>query len=509
MNSSWQMDPLTIRTSLETHIADDAQLYKGDDGEVYARFRSEDSIKVAPLDSKECTDWQIQHCMQYSIPVKADAIKLAVASAKSNLPSKPAAVCVRVGARSDRNELYWDLADGTGRAVKVTPDGWSMVDDAAVLFPFSPGRGVLTEPSKAGSIHCLREKFDLSAYNEALIISFCLGCLRGKGPYPILAIVGPEGSGKTTLAAYLRALVDPGTPMLRNMPKKDTELAISARDNHLLAYDGIEAVPAWFGRAICKVSKGTVFSSYLKGQERILFQGARPVILAGAEEMLLDRELASRTLIVRLEARTRFQSNMTEDFEGLAEMRGALLDVISHALGRWRDINIPEPRKDYEFEKWMAACDLSRWGLETFQDAYETGISDAVSDAVELDPFLLAFQTYMSKVGTFRGTAGELLRELNGIKGTFKGNRWPKTPRAIAGRLRRDRKLLPEVDMEFEIREGHNRTRVMAARSKLPVEMPQIEVDEPKTKPEAVSNSRNKGAAKKAADLQLGLFGMV
>ena len=250
----------------------------------------------------------------------------------------------------------WDLADGSGRAVKVTADGWRIVDDAPGLFPTSSARGALSEPAKGGSIHGLRERFGLSAYNEALIILFCLGRLRGKGPYPILAIVGPESCGKTTLAAYLRALVDPATPMLRNMPKKDVELAISARDSHLLAYDGIEAVPTWFSRAICKVSKGTAFSVYLKGQEQILFQGARPVILAGTEEMLLNRELASRAMIVRLEPRTNFKSNMTEAFEGLAEMRGVQLDIVSHALSRQRDIEVPAPRKDFPSSLGLGAC---------------------------------------------------------------------------------------------------------------------------------------------------------
>jgi hypothetical protein len=509
MNAGWEMDPLTIRTTLESHITDQAQLYKGDDGRVYARFRSEDAIKVAPLDSKECEAWLIQHCMQYAIPVKPEAIKLAIASAKTNLRSKPEAVCVRVAARGNGSEVYWDLADGSGRAVKVTADGWSIVDDAPGLFPTSSARGALSEPAKGGSIHGLRERFGLSAYNEALIISFCLGCLRGKGPYPILAIVGPESCGKTTLAAYLRALVDPATPMLRNMPKKDVELAISARNNHLLAYDGIEAVPTWFSRAICKVSKGTAFSAYSKGREQILFQGARPVILAGTEEMLLNRELASRAMIVRLEPRTNFKSNMTEEFAGLAEMRGALLDIVSHALGRSRDIEIPAPRKDYEFEKWIAACDLPHWGLEAFEEAYETSASDALSDVVELDPLLLAFRTYMSKAGTFRGTASDLLRELNGMKGTFKGNRWPKNPRDISGRLRRDVKLLPEVDIEFDIREGHNRTRLMVAQSRLQMEKPQPEIERPETKPGVVSASRNKTASKRPADEQLGLFGAV
>ena len=132
--------------------------------------------------------------------------------------------------------------------------------------------------------------------------------------------------------------------------------------------------------------------------------------------------------------------------------------------------------------------------------------AEALSDVVELDPFLLAFRTYMSRVGTFRGTATELLQELNAVKGTFKGNRWPKNCQEISCRLRRDAKLLPDVAMELGIREGHKRTRLIVARSKVAVEKPEEEREVAKAKAKAVSVSRRKVASKEPADEQPGLF---
>jgi hypothetical protein len=52
------------------------------------------------------------------------------------------------------------------------------------------------------------------------------------------------------------------------------------------------------------------------------------------------------------------------------------------------------------------------------------------------------------------------LKEVNALGG-IKGHRWPQNPRAVSSRLRRDAKLLPELKMEFDIKEGRNRDRLL------------------------------------------------
>jgi putative DNA primase/helicase len=373
------------------------------------------------------------------------------------------------------------------------------VDDPPVLFPTQETRESLGQPEKGGSIHILKEKFHLSSQNEALIVSFCVGCLRGAGPYPVLVILGPEGSGKTALANFVRGAVDPATPMLRNPPKNEAELAITARNNHVVAYDDVHRVVPWLGSAICRVSKGTTLSECRGGQEHILFQGARPVILAGSEEMLLNRELASRALVVRLDPRSNFKPGVAEDFRGRAQFQGALLDIIVHGLGRVHDVEIPTPVRDYELERWIAACELSRWGLGEYEEVYKANVSDGAEDLVQLDPLLMGLRDYLATVKTFRGTAGQLLKELNATTTFAKGNRWPESPQVLALRLRSDAKLLPEIDMEF-IRKGHNRDRLIVATFKpLPEQPEEGNSEPPKFNPEVTTGSRRKVSGKRQA----------
>ena len=48
-----------------------------------------------------------------------------------------------------------------------------------------------------------------------LIVAWLLAALRPRGPYPLLAISGEQGSAKTVLCKLLKALVDPNAAPVR------------------------------------------------------------------------------------------------------------------------------------------------------------------------------------------------------------------------------------------------------------------------------------------------------
>jgi hypothetical protein len=462
----FKMDMESTRYTLEKHIADKARLVKGSDEQVYARFQSVNGVEIVPVHSEQFERWLTGHCIESCLPVNKQAIKLAIEASLARSWPDLERLAVRVGANTPDEVIYWDLADKACSAVQVTPSGWTIIKDPKVLFRTDQGRQAFTVVESGTAIRNLRDMFGLSDHNEALVISFCLACLRGSGPYPVLLIIGPDDSGRTALAKYIHAVIDASTPDLRSFPSSEKDMMISAKDNHLLVYDDVQTVSPAMGAAICKLSKGTVFSECRRGREQLLFQGARPLILVGNDEMLLNRELASRALVVRLAARKTFTSGFEPEHESLAQMRGALLDIVSHGLRRWPKVEIAKPFRDYEFEKWIAACELHHWGLKDFDAAYENNVSEGAIDLVELDPLLIAFRDYMGKVGTFLGTATRLLQELNAHT-SMKGIRWPTSARALSGRLRRDCKLLlPEIEIDFDPPAGRKNERLLFAEAK-------------------------------------------
>jgi len=88
---------------------------------------------------------------------------------------------------------------------------------------------------------------------------------------------------------------------------------------------------------------------------------------------------------------------------------------------------------------------------------------------IDADPLAVRVREIMSKRKTWTGSASDLLRagaELGGDGVWNETNGWPRTPRALAGRLRRAQTFLRRLGVEMTFgREGSAGTRVIRISS--------------------------------------------
>ena len=59
------------------------------------------------------------------------------------------------------------------------------------------------------SIDRLRPFLNVNANDFVLVVAYLLAALRPGGPYPVLALIGEQGTAKTTLVRVFRSLIDP------------------------------------------------------------------------------------------------------------------------------------------------------------------------------------------------------------------------------------------------------------------------------------------------------------
>src|SRR5262249_15311604 len=183
-------------------------------------------------------------------------------------------------------------------------DGWRIVSDPPVRFRRAPGMLALPTPLLGGKIKELRKHVNLGDDAFELAVGWLLQVLRGRGPYPILALNGEQGAGKTTAADMLRRLVDPHVAPLRALPRDVRDLAIAANNSHVLCFDNLSGIPADVADAMCRLSTGGGFATralYSDDEERI-FDGQRPVVMTSIVDVATRADLADRTLIALLEA---------------------------------------------------------------------------------------------------------------------------------------------------------------------------------------------------------------
>src|SRR5262252_5298711 len=245
------------------------------------------------------------------------------------------------------DRLYLDLGDQSWRAVEIDATGWRIIDSPPVRFRRAAGMQPLPMPMSGGSVEKLRSFLNVKTdADSVLAVSWLLAAFRDRGPYPILALSGEQGSAKSTFTAILRALLDPNTAPLRALSREDRELFIAANNGHVLAFDNVSGLRAWISDTLCRLATGGGFAvrQLYTDQDEVLFDATRPVILNGIEDIVERPDLADRAIFLTLEPigeeRRRPEAELWAGFETeRPRILGALLDAVVEGLKR-----LPETR---------------------------------------------------------------------------------------------------------------------------------------------------------------------
>ena len=141
--------------------------------------------------------------------------------------------------------IYIDLANPERQVVKVTAEGWSVIDQAPVKFLRVKAARSLPTPMAGESVELINVLINTRTRGDfLLIVGWIIGALSPRGPYPILAINGEQGSGKSYLSRICRALTDPNVSPIRSAPKDEQSLIVAAESSWVLAFDNMSGIAA-------------------------------------------------------------------------------------------------------------------------------------------------------------------------------------------------------------------------------------------------------------------------
>jgi hypothetical protein len=381
---------------------------------------------------------------------------------------------MRVAEHEDR--VYLDLVDDGWRAVEIDPNGWQVISNPPVRFRRATGMLPLPAPARGGSIQLLNSFLNLSSSNDfVLVIAWLLTTFRDSGPYPLLAISGEQGSAKTVLSKMLRSLIDPNVAPVRSAPREERDLFIAATNGHLLAFDNMSDLPAWVSDALCRLASGGSFSirQLYTNADEILFQAARPIILNGIEDVITRPDLVDRTIFLTLshlhETRRRTEREIWRDFEQARPLiLGALIEAVVHGLRSIPDVGIEKLPRMADFALWSIACERTFCPSGGFLEAYHANRRAAIDAVIEADLVAARIRDIMAERTIWIGSALELLSLAEAVGNSEEyrmGVKWPKSPRALAGRLRRVQTPLRALGIEISFsRRGRAGTRTIELR---------------------------------------------
>lgn len=373
---------------------------------------------------------------------------------------------------------WLDLCDATWRAVRVRGDGWDVVDDPPVKFIRTETMMALPEPEPGSMIESLRGFVNAEEEDYRLIVAWLVGALWGRATaYPVLAVGGEQGSGKTTMVRMLRAIVDPSAVAALALPRDERDLFTMAMSGHVQSFDNVSKVDAWFSDAICRLATGAGFLTRKlhSDAEPFWFQGSRPCILNGIPSLTERADLAERSLTVRLQRIDEETREAEDDWwrrwdAALPGILGALLDAISAAVRTYDQVKLRRMPRMAAFAKLMTSAEGALgWDEGDFLRAYEDN-RKATTDAVfESDPVAVAIFRFISNrdpavyEGMWEGTATMLLAELNAIVGDeVRHSRfWPAKVNALGNAVDRAAPLLRHKGLHVTKRTVGNQRMIL------------------------------------------------
>jgi len=379
----------------------------------------------------------------------------------------PEPVALRVAPAGERT-IVLDLGAVDGRCVLVGPSGWNILDRSPVLFRRSALTAPLPEPVRDGSLSPLRDLLNVDDSGFRLIVAWLVAALAPDIPHPILALVGEQGTAKSTAARLVVSLVDQSPAPLRTPPREMRSWAAAASASWVVALDNVSTIPDWFSDTLCKAVTGDgIVERALHTDDDInVLTFRRCVALTSIDAGRLAGDLSERLLTVELaripSGSRRPDAEIAAVYESAKpSILGALLDVTVQVMAALPHVRLDELPRMADFARILAALDRA-FGWDSLAD-YRKAAAQATQVVLESDPVAEAIVALVGQGGAWRGTAGELLDRITPER---RPRGWPQTPHAMAGALKRVAPALRAngISVERHVR-GQTRTITLRAEA--------------------------------------------
>lgn len=367
--------------------------------------------------------------------------------------------CLDIHLRSagGNGEYFLDLAaPGSSRAVRITSAAWEIVDSPAAMFVRQESTQPLPDPLPGGSIEPLWRVANIPHGSRLLVLSWLIECLRPDTPYPLLELLGEQGSAKSTTQIALRRLIDPNACDLRGAPKSVEDIFVSASACCVVSYENVSHLAGPMQDALCVLATGGGFAKrklYSDTEESVV-NVKRPIVINGISAAVTAQDLVDRAITVetpviteRLEVTDLWRAYEIER----PKLLGALLDITSRALELLPQMSIPADERPrlVEFARLgMAVAKAVGQLPEDFLAEFNACRQESLSRTIDASPVAAAVVDLIAaRPLGMTAPAKEILLTLEQYRPTGCDS-WPRSPKGLGDALRRAAPALRQIDID-------------------------------------------------------------
>ena len=344
--------------------------------------------------------------------------------------------------------VFIDMGTPDFAAIKITRDSVTMEFNPQAKFIRTKVQRTIGAPAVKSSpkdLERLKKYIPFKTEEDfTLLVSWLLGCMNCDGGYPVLFLLGEQGSAKSSTCRLIKDLLDASSVLLRNLPKSMQELMIAASNDFILCFDNISKITDTQSDNLCKLATGAAFTARRLHSTAAEVQliAKNPCVSNGINCFPARQDLLDRSIIITLdyiapENRKTDKELMDSWEQDRPLIFGALCQAASAALRNYDAVSERDLPRMADFAKWVIAAEESLpWEKGLFMKTMRNLRSKIVEDALDADPVAMAVLKLMKDRAAWNGNATDLLTALESCIDQDR-RRYPGFPK-IANHLSRE-----------------------------------------------------------------------
>jgi hypothetical protein len=429
----------------------------------YAIFKVNNILQIWPIRSRtfklwlQKLLWQEKHKAVYS-----EALNTAINSLEANALFNDKKIELTNRTALYDSTIYYDLTNEKWQAVKITVDGWSVIDKTPVLFRRYEHQDPQCLPDKDGDVAEVLNFINLKDEDDQLLVLVTLITYFIPDIQHVAVILyGAQGSGKSTALELIRSLVDPSKIPLQGLPRDNEEAVIKLQHHYCYFLDNLSHLPNWLNDILCSAITGGGNSKrklYTDEDEEI-YSYKRCIALNGINCVVVKPDLLDRSILLELN-RTDIkhrseERKLNQAFkEAKPRILAGIFNALSKALAIYPNIEIDNLPRMSSYARWgYAVAEALGESGDKFLQAYWRNIGKQTSEILNDNLLALAVIDFMQDKDEWNGIAGDLLKELQEIADDLsidiKDKQFPKQPNTLTRKLNTLKVTLEQAGIEY------------------------------------------------------------
>lgn len=288
-------------------------------------------------------------------------------------------------------------------------------------------------------------------------------------PRPLLAISGPQGSGKTSACRYVVDLLDPGEPSVSALPTRIEDLVLVLSQHHTVCFGNLPAIDPEISDVLCRACTGGGIQRrrLYRDNELITLSVKRQLIVNGIASLGARPDLLDRTLGVVLDRiasqERRLEAELDAEFAACRPaLVGAIMAVAARAMEILPTLHLTSRLRLADFHQWGLSAALALGYTEAdFNAAFGANLRWRTGEALSSSVVAGVVESFMQGRTEVAFTPSDLYTQLRDHAEASRINTrdrsWPQSAHWLTLRLRQDRQTLAEIGLHVEEHRGTHR----------------------------------------------------